>query len=91
MRELKNQIERSVVLGTTDLILPEDLPEAVLEAELSPTLMLRYHQAVTQAKKQIILDATAQVKRELHRGCQALGVHPNYLQRLIRNLHIKIN
>lgn len=91
VRELENAIERSVVLGTTDLILPEDLPEAVLEAELSPTLTLRYHEAVTQAKKQIILDATAQVNGNFMEAARLLGVHPNYLQRLIRNLHIKIS
>ena len=91
VRELENAIERSVVLGTTELILPEDLPEAVLEAELSPGLMLRYHEAVTQAKRQIILDATAQANGNFTEAARLLGVHPNYLQRLIRNLHIKIS
>jgi len=91
VRELENTIERAVVLGTTDLILPEDLPEAVLEAELSPTSSLRYHEAVTQAKKQIILDAAAQVNGNFPEAARLLGVHPNYLQRLIRNLHIKIS
>jgi Nif-specific regulatory protein len=31
VRELENAIERAVVLGSSDMILPEDLPEAVLE------------------------------------------------------------
>ncbi len=31
VRELENAIERAVVLGSSDLILPEDLPEAILE------------------------------------------------------------
>ena len=91
VRELENAIERSVVLGTTDLILPEDLPEAVLEARLSPTSPLRYHEAVTQAKRQIILDATAQVNGNFTEAARLLGVHPNYLQRLIQNLQIKIS
>lgn len=91
VRELENTIERAVVLGTTDLILPEDLPEAVLEAELSPNLTLRYHEAVTQAKKQIILDIAAQANGNFTEAARLLGVHPNYLQRLIRNLHIKIS
>src|SRR5215207_741978 len=55
VRELENTIERAIVLGTTEWILPEDLPEAVLEARLSPTSPLRYHDAVVQNKKQIIL------------------------------------
>ena len=35
VRELENAIERAVVLGSSDLIVPEDLPETVLEAEVS--------------------------------------------------------
>jgi len=91
VRELENTIERAIVLGTTEWILPEDLPEAVLEARLSPASPLRYHDAVTQAKKQIILDATTQVNGNFTEAARLLGVHPNYLQRLIRNLHIKIS
>src|SRR5215216_6033769 len=91
VRELENTIERAVVLGTTDLILPEDLPEAVLEARLSSTSPLRYHEAVTQAKKQIILDAAAQVNGNFAEAARLLGVHPNYLQRLVQNLQIKIS
>ena len=89
VRELENAIERAIVLGTTDLILPEDLPEAVLESELSPTSTLRYHEAVTQTKKQIIIDAMAQANGSYTGAAKLLGVHPNYLHRLIRNLNIK--
>src|SRR3989441_3832613 len=31
VRELENAIERAVVLGSTEMILPEDLPDSVLE------------------------------------------------------------
>lgn len=89
VRELENAIERSVVLGTTDLILPEDLPEVVLESELSPTSTLRYHEAVMLTKKQIIVDAMGQVNGNYTAAARLLGVHPNYLHRLIRNLNLK--
>jgi len=89
VRELENAIERSVVLGTTDLILPEDLPEAVLESELSSTSTLKYHEAVTQTKKQIILRAIEEAKGSYTEAARLLGVHPNYLHRLIRNLDLK--
>ena len=89
VRELENTIERAVVLGTTDLILAEDLPEAVLEAKVSPSLTLRYYEAVTQAKKQIILEAIEQGNGNCAVAANLLGVHPNYLHRLIQNLHIK--
>lgn len=91
VRELENAIERAVVLGTTDLILPEDLPEAVLETEVSSdsSPALRYHEAVTQTKRQIILDAMTKVNSNYTEAAHRLGVHPNYLHRLIRNLNLK--
>lgn len=91
VRELENAIERAVVLGTSDLILPEDLPEAVLETESASgsSPALRYHEAVTQTKRQIILDAMTKVNGNYTEAAHRLGVHPNYLHRLIRNLNLK--
>lgn len=90
VRELENAIERAVVLGATELLLPEDLPEAVLERE-SPadTGGTKYHDAVTQTKKDIILNAMDQAKGSYTEAAKLLGVHPNYLHRLIRNLDLK--
>ena len=51
VRELENAIERAVVLGTTDLVLAEDLPEALLEREVSLATPSMYHDAVAQTKK----------------------------------------
>jgi DNA-binding NtrC family response regulator len=54
VRELENAIERAIVMGTTQDILPEDLPEAILEAkalEIS-TSETGYHESVTGRKKQ---------------------------------------
>jgi transcriptional regulator with GAF, ATPase, and Fis domain len=90
VRELENTIERAVVLGTTDRILPEDLPEAVLEMEarITPT-PTKYHEAVAATKKQIILQAMDQSKGNFTDAAKLLGVHPNYLHRLIRNLNLR--
>ena len=89
VRELENTIERAIVLGTTEWILPEDLPEAVLEAKVMiegsvPT----YHQALIQHKKQIILTAMDQAKNNHTEAARLLGVHPNYLRRLLTNLNL---
>jgi len=91
VRELENAIERALVLGTTDLILPEDLPEALLENESSQTTAAAtsYHDAVAQTKKQIILTAMEKAKGNYTEAAKLLGVHPNYLHRLIRNLNLK--
>jgi two-component system response regulator HydG len=91
VRELENAIERAVVLGTTDHILPEDLPEAILEGETvtTNTPAPQYHEAITQTKKQIILTAMDQAKGSYTEAAKLLGVHPNYLHRLIRNLNLR--
>jgi Nif-specific regulatory protein len=90
VRELENAIERGVVLGTTDLILPEDLPEAALETA-TPTsgAVANYHEAVTEAKKQLILKAVEQAEGNYTEAAKLLGVHPNYLHRLIRNMNLR--
>ncbi|HEX2271790.1 MAG TPA: sigma 54-interacting transcriptional regulator [Pyrinomonadaceae bacterium] len=90
VRELENAIERAIVLGTTDVILPEDLPEALLERESSAAQStMGYHEAVTQTKKQIILKAVEEAKGNYTEAAKLLGVHPNYLHRLLRNLNLR--
>ncbi len=90
VRELENAIERAVVLGTGELILPEDLPEALLEVG-SPVEVpvTKYHEAITKAKKQLILKAVEQAGGNYTEAAKLLGVHPNYLHRLIRNMDLK--
>lgn len=91
VRELENTIERAIVLGTTEWILPEDLPESVLETKISGASTTTYHEAVVQNKKQIILRALEEAKKNHTEAARLLGIHPNYLQRLIRNLNVEIN
>jgi transcriptional regulator with GAF, ATPase, and Fis domain len=90
VRELENAIERALVLGSSDMILPEDLPESLLERPPLPDMMeARYHAAVKELKKQLILDAVEQTQGSYAEAARILGVHPNYLHRLIRNLELK--
>ncbi|MDT4896606.1 MAG: two-component system, NtrC family, response regulator HydG [Acidobacteriota bacterium] len=90
VRELENAIERAVVLGTTEVILPEDLPEAALETATPTTgVVANYHDAVTEAKKQLILKAVEQAGGNYTEAARLLGVHPNYLHRLIRNMNLR--
>jgi Nif-specific regulatory protein len=88
VRELENAIERAVVLGVTDTIQPEDLPEVVLETEPTPGER-NYHEAVKEAKRQLILKALEQSEGSYTEAAKLLGVHPNYLHRLVRNLNLK--
>jgi len=90
VRELENAIERAVVLGSTELLLPEDLPEAVLETQAGRTSSTtKYHDALGQTKQQIILQAIQQANGNITEAAKLLGVHANYLHRLIRNLNLK--
>ena len=92
IRELANVIERAVVLGTTELILPEDLPESMLEAKsVSGAAAGSYHQAVTARKKELILEAVSSAGGSITEAAKLLGLHPNYLHRLIRNLGLREN
>ena len=63
IRELANTIERAVVLGSTELIIPEDLPEMLVEARrpsrASGAAPTSYHDAVAAKKKELILDAVS--------------------------------
>ncbi len=90
VRELENAIERAAVLGSCDVILPEDLPEAVLETEAPENVgVTKYHEAITEAKKQLILKAVEQAKGNYTEAAKLLGVHPNYLHRLISNMNLR--
>ncbi|MGA8764176.1 MAG: sigma 54-interacting transcriptional regulator [Candidatus Sulfotelmatobacter sp.] len=90
VRELENAIERALVLGASEMILPEDLPESLLERTPSAEMTeAKYHAAVKELKKQLILDAVEQTRGSYTDAARILGVHPNYLHRLIRNLELK--
>ncbi len=90
VRELENALERALVLGSTECILPDDLPEVVLEAgSTSPASTDKYHGAIKDAKKQLILQALHQANGNYIEASKTLGMHPNSLLRLIRTLDLK--
>ena len=92
VRELENAIERAVVMGASGFILPEDLPEALLEIDerTDPaTSAAPFHEAVNEAKRQMILKTFEQAGGSCTEAARMLGLHPNYLHRLIRNLDLR--
>ncbi len=48
-----------------------------------------YHAALKELKKRLIVDAVEQTHGSYADAARILGVHPNYLHRLIRNLELK--
>jgi transcriptional regulator with GAF, ATPase, and Fis domain len=90
VRELANAIERAIVMGSGEVIAPEDLPESLLEAGGSTDLRLaNYHDTVNAAKRNVILQASREARGSYTEAAKRLGVHPNYLHRLVRNLNLK--
>ncbi len=90
VRELENVIERAVVLGSTEMIQPEDLPEALSENTMVPSVQqTNFHAAAREAKKQIILNAIEQAGGNYSQAARTLGIHPNNLHRLARSLGLK--
>src|SRR6201993_4347533 len=90
VRELENVIERALVLGSSEDILPDDLPENLLERAPTPGVgEAKYHAAVKDLKKRLIQSALEEAKGSCTEAAKSLGVHPNYLHRLIRNLDLK--
>ena len=89
VRELENAIERAVVLGNTDVIVLDDLPESLLANNPAPPNRTNYHEAVNEMKKQFILRAIEEANGSYTEAAKALGIHPTNLHRLIRNLDLR--
>lgn len=90
VRELQNVIERAAVLGSTDMILPEDLPEVLLEtAAPSEAQVTKFYDALRETKKKMLMSAIQQADGNYVEAAKLLGIHPNNLHRLMRNMNLK--
>jgi Nif-specific regulatory protein len=90
IRELENAIERAIVIGNSDLILPEDLPDALADRALPISdSATNFQDAVRDTKKHLILTALEQSEGSFTQAAKLLGLHPNYLHRLVANLDLK--
>jgi len=90
VRELENAIERAVVLGSADTILAEDLPEQIREARPAEVSATLYEEAVEAAKRQVVLKAFDQANYDHEAAAKLLGLHPNYVHKLIRTMDLKV-
>ncbi len=88
VRELENAMERAVVLGVSEWVLPEDLPESLLESAPRDA-SAKFHFSVQQTKRDAIIDAYVQAGGDYKQAAKVLGLHPNYLLRLVRNLNLR--
>ena len=91
IRELENALERAVVLGSSDIVQLEDLPESIREIA-RPADVVRapaLQDAIDRAKREAISQAFQQAQNDHAAAARMLGVHPNYLYRLMRNLGMR--
>jgi transcriptional regulator with GAF, ATPase, and Fis domain len=90
VRQLENAIERAVVLGVTELIVPEDLPETFFESEaIVDQSAAGYYETIREAKRQLISKTLQQTAGNFTEAAKLLGIHPNNLHRLVRNLKLR--
>jgi len=89
VRELENAMERALVLGGSDAIQVEDLPEDILEAGSPSGDTANFLGALKDFKKQLISQALRASGGSYQEAAKALGIHPNSLLRLMRNLNMK--
>jgi transcriptional regulator with GAF, ATPase, and Fis domain/pSer/pThr/pTyr-binding forkhead associated (FHA) protein len=88
VRELENAMEHAIVLGQTAEILPEDLPENILELPVPEETGSRYHEALNKTKRDLVLSSLHEAKYNYPQAAKLLGIHQKYLHRLVKNLGI---
>jgi transcriptional regulator with GAF, ATPase, and Fis domain/pSer/pThr/pTyr-binding forkhead associated (FHA) protein len=91
VRELQNTMEYAVIFGSMETIAPEDLPESLLASAREKGARIgRYHEAVKEAKQQIIANALKQANYNYVEAAAILDIHVNNLYRLVRELDLKL-
>ena len=89
IRELENAVERAVVMGSSDVVTHEDLPEYLLETSSFDSPAPGFYEAVRDAKKKIILETIERAGGNYAEAAAQLGIHTSNLHRLIRSLDLK--
>jgi len=87
VRELENAIEHALIMGSSDSILPGDLPATLHNENDLRHGAGGYHEAVSSFKKRLIQEAMRKSGSNCTEAAHLLGVHPNYLHRLIKKLN----
>lgn len=90
VRELENAIERAVVMGVTDVMVPEDFPELLetvgLDLSDRPDSL---HAVLTEAKRRAIQRALEQAGGSQIEAAQLLDIHPVHLSKTIKALGLR--
>lgn len=92
VRQLENAIERAVVMGSTELIEPGDLPKTILENKVTDRRPQKsFREATTEAQRELITKTLQQTGNNYTEAAKLLGIHPNNLHRIVRRLKLREN
>ena len=80
VRELKNVILRAIVMGSSDLIGPQDLP-AVFEFPEEMTM----DEAIHEVRRQYLIRAVLAANGNRRKAAQILNIHPKSLPRILKS------
>jgi Nif-specific regulatory protein len=89
VRELENVVEQALALGASEDILSDDLPAGLGDALAQSSSSLDYHAALEETKRELIVRAFERAGQSHAGAARLLGVHPNYLHRLMRNFNLR--
>jgi transcriptional regulator with GAF, ATPase, and Fis domain len=88
VRELQNAIERALVFGSSDMILPNDLPSELFEAALDGTELPKYQAGLNATKRDLIEKALVLSAGDVKQAASMLDVDSSYVHRLARNFKL---
>jgi transcriptional regulator with GAF, ATPase, and Fis domain len=89
VRELENVIERAVVLGSTEWIIPDDLPDVILNSSVPAKVGSAGLYELLREEKKRLISEVLEKSSDYTDAAVSLGIHPNNLHRLIKSLGIR--
>jgi DNA-binding NtrC family response regulator len=90
IRELRNAIERALLLGTSEMIQPEDLPESLTETlEPDDPSKNSLNSRVNAFKRAIFVETLQKTGGNVPEAARLLEISPSYLSRSIRSFKIQ--
>lgn len=89
VRELQNVIERAVVMGSSDVVTPDDVSDLLPDIASAPEGEEGFHEAVRETRRRLVAAALDRANGNVPAAARALRLHPNYLHRLITTLGLR--
>jgi transcriptional regulator with PAS, ATPase and Fis domain len=88
VRQLQNVIERAFVLGSSDMILVEDLPDELFERSFAADGLPKFQEAVNAYKRDLVQKALNRAEGDHKQAAALLGLNPTSIYRLVHNLRL---